>query len=367
VLFRRTLDWFTVLKLPSKIMKTISPIALIALYAFVPIQFAIGWTGPSVAPPTGISSVPINTSSVTQSVGGKIWSMTKLVASNGIWASSTLGVGVSAATDPATLGLKAIVSGKIAATEYCDYSGTKCTTISPASGTYHLDNPDYDSGWVSIGQGNLQPMWHNLYSTSTFFYLEAMTSAGVISNKGYGGENVNGSTAPMDGFYFSGKSDTSLSVYNQGSPYNKVRVLGWRLDSNKHNNVIVTNNTYVPDVPAGAVVSFNASACPTVDNWEEFSAANGLFIMGTTTSGLGKTAGSLTQTLAPNTMPSHRHQYYGPTVTSSIGGSNGHIYAAGAYSNPTDGPFTSYTPGQNNQNPIDTVPPYYNLKLCLKK
>ncbi|MDR2190357.1 MAG: hypothetical protein LBP53_04125 [Candidatus Peribacteria bacterium] len=101
-------------------------------------------------------------------------------------------------------------------------------------------------------------------------------------------------------------------------------------------------------VPAGAVMAFDLSACPT--GWTRFSAADNRFIMGAS-SNFKTTGGSSYIYLSANQLPSHSHYLF---YRGEFRGKGGRRMTNGAHANDTVYSKNKGTDGDNNHR-YDTV------------
>ena len=139
-------------------------------------------------------------------------------------------------------------------------------------------------------------------------------------------------------------------------------------------NIPVAYAQTAETVPAGTVVAFDLSACPT--GWSEFTAGRGRAIIGTNpTAGggisvrtLGQTGGEETHTLTINEIPAHDH----PAATGSqfvqviFSGGGGSIYSLGANLGSWSLPVSPTTGSTGGGQAHNNMPPFIALLYCQK-
>lgn len=126
------------------------------------IAFALGlnyvyaWTAPTVAPPNGNVSAPINVGTTDQVKNGGL-SVNAFSAFGNAYVQGSLGVG-DVTPDG---GLKVDVEGNVGAINYCDQNGTNCVaaTALASGGTV---TPNFESGWIAVRGGQTGEIVHSL-------------------------------------------------------------------------------------------------------------------------------------------------------------------------------------------------------------
>lgn len=121
-----------------------------------------------------------------------------------------------------------------------------------------------------------------------------------------------------------------------------------------------TDGTGCPNfdtIPAGAVMSFDLTSCPS--GWSEYTSARDRTIIGSGSSySRGATGGASTHTLTIAEMPSHRHTNYDRGRYS-----HGDVQVAGSLVGVVSASYSSYEGG--NQ-PHNNMQPYIALLYCVK-
>jgi len=119
-------------------------------------------------------------------------------------------------------------------------------------------------------------------------------------------------------------------------------------------------------VPAGAIMAFNLSSCPS--GWTEFTNARGRVVVGKNPSdpsfdSLQETGGEKTHTLTVSEMPQHRHTVFtmvswgnGNSINPGTGGQGWPGFAG-------NGMFTDYQGSSSSHNNLQ---PYISLLYCTK-
>jgi hypothetical protein len=94
--------------------------------------------------------------------------------------------------------------------------------------------PDYDSGWVSINQGQTLTLTHDLETTDVLVYVTSNRTNGITQIY-YGGE-IYWSESPAQnnyaGLYWHSLDNTSIAIsrYSNDLWWSQVRVMIWKIE-----------------------------------------------------------------------------------------------------------------------------------------
>ena len=148
------------------------------------IAFALGlnyvyaWTAPTVAPPNGNVSAPINVGTTDQVKNGGL-SVNAFSAFGNAYVQGSLGVG-DVTPDG---GLKVDVEGNVGASAYCNQNGTGCITAANVANVANVVPrvPDYESGWIPMGPDQTGVVTHNL-GTDVFSNFQMVARQSATAN-----------------------------------------------------------------------------------------------------------------------------------------------------------------------------------------
>lgn len=119
-------------------------------------------------------------------------------------------------------------------------------------------------------------------------------------------------------------------------------------------------------LPQDAVIFFQASGCPT--GYRRFSEMDGKFPLGGPYEELGFTGGAANETLTVAHLPAHFHYVVGqasdatPTANNDIG-----LHIVENFdSGPSYFNRTTSSVGENSPLPLENMPPFYKLVVCIK-
>lgn len=91
--------------------------------------------------------------------------------------------------------------------------------------------PNYDSGWVSINQGQTLTLTHNLDTTELLIYVVGKGGGAEINQQQYGGD-IN-QLGQGGGLYWKNLNNTAIKVtrYSDDGVYPQVRVQIWKIEA----------------------------------------------------------------------------------------------------------------------------------------
>jgi hypothetical protein len=268
-----------------------------------------------------------------------------------------------------------MINGNVGASSYCNETGENCVTSTGIVNS--VNRPDYQSPWTTISGNSTVTFTHNLGTLDTVVYLEVSPDApgsanfgSTITHHGFGGD------ATQPGFYWTEKTASAIKVTSTLNTI-YVRVTLWKFDPNGRQDTVTTNNVIQRvAIPVGAVLPFylpsDSDGCPAATEgkgtWQPYVAAQGKFLLGTTTPS-GVVGGSNTATLAFANLPAHTHTYDRLHGTLWEGEAADYAFEGGGTAAQYHQSFalknTTYA-GVTTPAPFSIIPPYIGLVYCIK-
>lgn len=227
---------------------------IMALVLVVGVGYAAAWTGPTAPPPGANVAAPLNVSAIDQYKAGALSLGTSIIAGS-LNASTSLrtlsGKAAFGTSAPIPTNLRALFSGNVGASKYCNEAGTVCRSIEEIltfiNNNYYgqLPPPAFDSGWVAYTNGVTTSVTHNLGTENYIVYLEAKSTGASGVNSTYSTGELDGGGAGL-GFYWEQKTANSIGIRRQSNSagHANIRVRLWKYLGGTNQNVSLTAECY---------------------------------------------------------------------------------------------------------------------------